>query len=109
VLDDRMIPTGDVEDVEPFAGPLGERTFDDGYAGIEDGTTFALAGGGRRIEVRFASGYPFAQVYAPGSEDAVCFEPMAAPTNALGSGRDLPLVAPGESRSATFAISVARA
>ena len=109
VLDERMIPTGATEEVEPFAGPLGERTFDDGYAGATDGTRFALAGGGRRIAVELVDGYRFAQVYAPESEDVICFEPMTAPTNALASGQDLELVPPGETRSATFAISVERA
>ena len=109
VLDDVMIPTGETEAVEPFDGPLGERTFDDGYAGAGDGTRFALAGGGRRITLEFLDGYRFAQVYAPDGEDVICFEPMTAPTNALASGRDLELVPPGETRSATFAISVERA
>ena len=106
VLDDSMIPTGEVEQVEPYSGPLGDRTYDDGYAGTGDGTRFVLAGGGRRITVEFNAGYRFAQVYAPESEDVICFEPMTAPTNALVSGRDLPLVPPGETRSATFTIAV---
>jgi aldose 1-epimerase len=106
VLDDRMIPTGEVEEVEPYSGPLGERTYDDCYEGVGDGTRFVLAGGGRRVAVELVGGYRFAQVYAPESEDLICFEPMTAPTNALVSGRDLQLVAPGETRSATFSIAV---
>ena len=108
VLDERMIPTGEMERVEPFDGRLGERTFDDGYAGARAGTTFALAGGGRRIELELVAGYAFAQVYAPSSEDAVCFEPMTAPTDALRSGTGLELVEPGDSRTAAFAIRVGR-
>ena len=108
VLDERSIPTGEVEDVEIPPGPLGETTYDDGFEGIEDGARFVLAGGGRRLTVEFVSGYRFAQVYAPEKEDVICFEPMTAPTDALVSGRDLPLVAPGETRSATFAITVER-
>ena len=108
-LDERMIPTGASESVEPFAGPLGERTFDDGFAGARDGTTFALSGGGRRIELELVSGYRYAQVYAPEGEDTISFEPMTAPTDALRSGRGLELVEPGERRAATFAISVTRA
>ena len=108
-LDERMIPTGETETVEPFAGRLGERTFDDGYAGATDGTTFALSGGGRRIELTLVDGYRSAQVYAPADEDAVCFEPMTAPTDALRSGIGLELVEPGQSRSATFAIRIERA
>jgi aldose 1-epimerase len=48
-------------------------------------------------------------VYAPSSEDTICFEPMTAPTNALVSGAGLELLPPAEQRSAVFAISVARA
>ena len=108
LLDETMIPSGETETVEAFDGPLGERTFDDGYAGAGDGTRFALAGGGRRIELEFLDGYRFAQVYAPDGEDLICFEPMTAPTNALVSGRELDVVPPGETGAAAFAISVAR-
>ena len=56
----------------------------------------------------FVGGYPYAQVYAPEDDDVVAYEPMTAPTNALVSGDGLQLVPPGESRSATFAITVER-
>jgi galactose mutarotase-like enzyme len=106
VTDERQIPTGETESVEVAPGPLGDRTFDDGYGGLEDGARFVLSGGGRRIAVEFASGYRYAQVYAPEGDDLIAFEPMTAPTNALVSGQGLGLVPPGQSRSATFAISV---
>jgi aldose 1-epimerase len=105
VLDDRKLPTGDVEPVEyPDPLRLEDRDFDDGYSGVADGTTFAVAGGGRRVEVEFVRGYPFAQVFAPLAEQVVCFEPMTAPTNAL-RGRP-PLVTPGGSYRARFSITV---
>ena len=105
VLDDRMIPTGDAEPVDyPRPLRLGDRTFDDGYAGVADGTRFALSGGGRTIEVEFVTGYPYAQVFAPPGEDVVCFEPMTAPTNALASGDGLREVGPGDSFEAVFAL-----
>ena len=45
VVDDRQIPTGDVEAVEyPQPLRLGDREFDEGYAGIADGTRFAVSG-----------------------------------------------------------------
>ncbi len=105
-LDERMIPTGASEKVEPFAAALGERTFDDGYAGATDGTTFALSGGSRRIELQLVGGYRYAQVYAPSAEETISFEPMTAPTDALRSGHGLELLEPGERRTATFALSV---
>ena len=105
VLDDRMLPTGAEEPVDyPQPLRLNDRTFDDGYAGVADGTTFALSGGGRRVEVEFVSGYPYAQVFAPPGEDVVCFEPMTAPTNALATGDGLRWVQPGESFDAAFAL-----
>jgi galactose mutarotase-like enzyme len=107
VLDDRSLPTGEVERVDyPQPLTLGERGFDDGYAGVPDGATFAVAGGSRRIEVEFVRGYPYAQVFAPPAEDVVCFEPMTAPTNALASGQGLRTVDPGGSFEAVFTVRV---
>lgn len=106
-LDDRSIPTGRRARVDALLdAPLGARTFDDGYAEEPMGATFSVAGGGRRIGVRFGFVYRYAQVYAPDTADVICFEPMTAPANALVSGEGLTLVEPGERRSATFAISV---
>ena len=106
-LDRRMIPTGEREPVDVKAGPLGERTFDDEYLAPPDAAPFVLAGGGRRIELCVGPGYRFAQVYAPGDDDVVAFEPMTAPTNALVTGGpDLPLVAPGGRYEAIFSITV---
>jgi aldose 1-epimerase len=105
VLDERGIPTGATHpaDVEP--GPLGERTFDDGYRGVTG--PFAIADASRRIEVSFEHGYPYAQVFAPPGQELICFEPMTAPTNALVTGGPaLEVLQPGEQRSAAFRISV---
>ena len=100
--DARGIPTGERTPAEPLDGPLGARTFDDGYV-AGDGP-FTLSGGGRRIEVAFEAGYPYAQVYAPADDDVVCFEPMTAPADALRSG-DPPAVEPGGSYRARFSLS----
>ena len=67
-----------------------------------------VAGGGRRVTVRLDSGYPAAQVFAPATDDVICFEPMTAPTNALRSGDRLPLVGPGERYCAAFSVSAER-
>ena len=89
----RMLPTGEREPVTVPSGPLGSRTFDDGYVAPEGSAPFVLAGGGRRIELAFLSGFPYAQVFAPAEDDVVAFEPMTAPTNALVSGGpELPLL-----------------
>ena len=56
--------------------------------------------------MRFLSGYPEAQIYAPSTLDVICFEPMTAPVNALASGDGLRLVAPGELFTAAFSIAV---
>ena len=107
ITDERGIPTGETEPVDIEPGPLGERTFDDGYTDLADPPRFVLAGGGRRITLELLGGYRYAQVYAP-ADDLIAFEPMTAPTNALVSGTDLQVVPPGESRSATFSVSVER-
>jgi galactose mutarotase-like enzyme len=104
VLDIDELPTGEREAAEVAAGPLGSRTFDDEFTAPDE--PFVLEGGGRRIEVSFGQGYPFAQVYAPDDDDVIAFEPMTAPTNALVSGSNLKLLEPGDSYTATFSITV---
>lgn len=107
LLDSQMLPTGDREAVRVAGGRLGSRTFDDAYVSPPDPTPFVVAGGGRRIEVSFGAGYPYAQVYAPADDDVIALEPMTAPTNAVVvGGPDLPLLAPGESHGASFSINV---
>jgi galactose mutarotase-like enzyme len=107
VLDERMLPTGAREPARVEPGPLGQRTFDDGYTAPRAGEPFVLSGGGRRLEVSFDAGYPFAQVFAPSVEDVVAYEPMTAPTNALvagGPGRTV--LAPGAEHVAAFTVAV---
>jgi aldose 1-epimerase len=106
LLDERMIPTGDREPVRIESGELGERSFDDAFADVSDGTGFTLAGDGRTIGVAFTDGYGFAQLFAPPGQDLICFEPMTAPTNALVDGRGLRVLAPGESHTGGFSITV---
>jgi galactose mutarotase-like enzyme len=105
-MDPRGIPTGEREPVEATALTLGARAFDDGYVGVEPDARFSVAGGGRRLTVRFEEGYAAAQVFAPPGEDVIAIEPMTAPANALVSGDGLASVAPGRSFTATFSITV---
>ncbi len=106
-LDARGLPTGVREAVSVAAGTLAGRTFDDLYLAPADGAPFALAGGGRRVEVAFAEGYPYAQMYAPAGDDVIAFEPMTAPTNALvDGGPELIRLPAGDSFGASFAIAV---
>ena len=87
VVDDQLLPTGASEPLAPSAGPLGARVYDDGFTRLTGRpATFAVEGGGRRLEVAFEEGYPFAQVYAPPDLDVVCFEPMTTPTAGLARG-----------------------
>jgi aldose 1-epimerase len=105
-LDDCGIPTGASSPAPAEAFALSDRALDDGFVGTAPGTAFAVAGGGRRIEVRFGQGFGAAQVFAPLAEEVVCFEPMTAPTDALRSGDGLRLVAPGEQDETVFEIAV---
>jgi galactose mutarotase-like enzyme len=106
VVDASQVPTGEREAVEPYAGSLDGRSFDDGFDEVPDGATFAVEGGGRRLAVTFAAGYRVAQVYAPLREDYVCFEPMTAPADALRTGDGLREVPPGEAFTAAWELAV---
>jgi aldose 1-epimerase len=107
-LDAQMLPTGERVNAEVHAGRLGTRTFDDAFVAPADAAPFVLAGGERRIELAFLTGYPYAQVFAPADDDVIAFEPMTAPTNALiDGGAELPVLAPGDAYEASFAITLA--
>lgn len=103
-LDDRLIPTGRALPFPAADGELADRTFDDGFAALDNGAVFAISGGGVRLSVEFLHGYPFAQVYAPPGKDFIAIEPMTAPANALATGRSLPIVPPGGRFDAAFSI-----
>jgi galactose mutarotase-like enzyme len=104
LLDERLIPTGERAGAGDLDGPLAERTFDDGFTLDALRGPFVLSGGGRRVEVAFEDGYGYAQVFAPAIADVICFEPMTAPADALRHAPDF--VAPGETFSARFSVSV---
>jgi aldose 1-epimerase len=105
VADDRGLPSGE-SSVQPAGSEaLGDKSFDDGYDQVADGAVFSVSGGGRRIEVHFESGFSAAQIFAPSAEDLVCFEPMAAPTDALRRG-GYGVARPGEPAVAQFSIRV---
>ena len=103
-LDDRGLPTGGSRVEDAANEPLGARAFDDLYE-LADDRWLALGGGEREVAVVLGDGYRYAQVFAPADADFVCLEPMTAPVNALVAG-GYPLVAPGESFTARFAVYV---
>ena len=104
-VDNWGIPTGATEITPGLSGELGDKTFDDGFDEVPQGSVFALSGGDRRIEVIFDHGYPAVQIFAPHNDDVVGIEPMTAPTNALRKGGYSTAV-PGRPASATFTIRV---
>ncbi|HSD79436.1 MAG TPA: aldose 1-epimerase [Solirubrobacteraceae bacterium] len=105
-LDGRGIPTGRTLPFGPWRAALGRHTFDDCFEGVPRGAALAVEGGGRRVAVRWCSGFPVAQVYAPADDDVVALEPMTAPVDALVSGRGLRTVPRGGAYEASFAITV---
>jgi aldose 1-epimerase len=107
-LDAQQIPIGPEQELaaEPFE--LSAREYDDGFDSLATPARFAVVvAGERRVEIELLEGYPCAQVYAPATGRFICFEPMTAPANALRSGTDLPLLAPGERYTARFCVRVA--
>ena len=104
-VDSRGIPTGEHEDWNGATEPLESVTYDDGFDDVPDGAVFSLAGGDRRIDVKFEKGYPAAQLFAPGTDDLVAIEPMAAPTDSLRRG-GYRSAAPGKPETARFSIRI---
>ncbi|HLK49646.1 MAG TPA: aldose 1-epimerase [Bryobacteraceae bacterium] len=87
-LDENLIPTGAREPVR-FADPhpLRERQLDDVFTGLvrDPGgmARFWVQGDRQRITVEYGPKYTVAVVYAPDGNNFICFEPMAAITNAF--------------------------
>lgn len=104
-LDERGLPSGPTARQPRRSQRLGDSTFDDAYDQVEDGAVFAVGGGDRRLEVHFERGYSAAQIFAPPGEKVVCFEPMAAPTDALRRG-GYQCARPGEPALAVFSIHI---
>ncbi len=104
-VDDTGIPTGAHEQWPGGAEQLKATVYDDGFDQVPEGAVFTLSGGERRIEVRFETGYPAAQLFAPPNDDLIGIEPMAAPTDALirGGYRE---AAPGKPETARFSIRI---
>jgi aldose 1-epimerase len=105
-LDANQIPVGPESALAAETFELSERSYDDGFDAVPTPARFSATVQDRRIELAFLEGYPCAQVYSPPGGQFICFEPMTAPTNALGSGAGLHLLAPGESHRATFSVHV---
>lgn len=106
VLDPRGIPTGDKQAFGGFNARLGESSFDDGFALMEERTSFSVAGAARRVSVDFLEGYRYAQVFAPNDKNYLAIEPMTAPTSALTSNHGLRVVGPGQRLRAVFRIRI---
>lgn len=106
MLDLEGIPVGAEQMLPGRHFELDRRQFDDGFDCLEEPAGFAVSARGRRISLEFLEGYTCAQVFAPADKQFICFEPMAAPTNALRSGDGLRLLSPGECHSAAFVLTV---
>jgi galactose mutarotase-like enzyme len=108
VVDARQIPTGVTEPALIPPGPIGDRTYDDGFTGIVAPRVFALEGAGRRIEVELGDNYPYVQMYAPAGAEFVCIEPMTAAADALvrGESAGLRFAEPGKRFDASFRVRV---
>jgi aldose 1-epimerase len=104
VLDERGIPTGEERAFPGMDEPLESLALDAGFAVLDEGATFSLAGDGRRVTLQLLTGYRYAQVFAPPGGGVIAFEPMTAPTAALSSGSGLRIIQPGGEFRAVFEV-----
>ena len=115
VLSNLLIPTGErkpVEFADPY--PLHGAQLDDVFSGLVRGADgraqFWVEGKKERITVTYGPKYTVAVVYAPPARDFICFEPMAAVTDAFnlahaGIYQELQSVPPGGQWKESFWIT----
>lgn len=90
LMDTRLVPTGGWAPVDPpIRGRLRHRRFDDLYTAFASDRAFGVSAAGRTVAIRLLSGYRYAQLWADPTQDAISFEPMTAPGDALRTGRGL--------------------
>jgi aldose 1-epimerase len=111
------LPTGETEPIgAPYTGgvPLRDHDIDDGFSDlVRDGqgrATMSVMGKAQRLDVRFGPNYRAAVVWSLRPHSFICFEPMAAITNALnlaqkGIYKELQHVAPGGTWRESFWIT----
>ncbi len=106
LLDERSLPTGAREELRPREFELGDSSWDDGLVPRDSPARYEARTGDHDVTLTAREGFAYGQVYAPPGHDFICFEPMTAPTNALGSGEGLRVLAPGEEHRAVFSVGV---
>jgi len=106
-LTPNKLPTGETEPLSaPYAGgvPLRDYDIDDGFADLvrdaQGRATMSVMGKAQRLDVLFGPNYRAAVVWSLKPHSFICFEPMAAITNALnlaekGIYKELQSIAPG--------------
>jgi aldose 1-epimerase len=116
LLAEDKIPTGETRPIErrfpdPRAAVLRDHDLDHLFGDLtRDGSgqaVMSVAGKTQRIDVAFGPNYRAAVVYAPKGRDFICFEPMAAITDALnlaqrGLYKDVQYIPPGRYWKETF-------
>jgi aldose 1-epimerase len=111
VLSDKLLATGETKAMElPDQFTLAGRVIDDGFYDLardDKGIAhFSVQGKSEKIAVLFGPKYTVNVTYAPAGKDFICFEPMAAMTNALNSGHALQTVAAGAEWRESFWVQV---
>lgn len=106
-LSSQLTPTGElIPNPRPGEFALQGVVLDDVFGELQRGAdgkaVFSVRGKTQEIRVVYGPDYPIGVVYAPAGQPFICFEPMAAPTNAFnlaheGKYAGLKSIAPGAS------------
>ena len=111
----QLLPTGESKPME-LADPLtlADLHLDDLFTDLARGTDglaeFSVQGVKQKITVSYGPKFPATVVYAPRGRSFICFEPMAAITNAFnlahsGTYKDLQSLSPGSTWRESFRIT----
>jgi aldose 1-epimerase len=111
ILSDKLLATGETKSMDlPDQFTLAGRVIDDGFYDLirdSDGHAhFSVQGKAERSDVTYGPKYTDNVTYAPAGKEFICFEPMAAMTNALNSGHALQSLPAGEEWRESYWVQV---
>lgn len=106
-VDDRMIPTGRISELESLSFPLTDVQLDTGFQTQNGAKAIQLLNPKDHVQLNFDfSDFDYFQLFIPPNRKSIAIEPMTAMTNAFNNEEGLIVLKPNEKWSAEFIVQL---